>query len=122
MKGAQMSDPDPIIEKYGKYPELTEILYNKLGIAEINVNFIFNAVVRDEILLALIRAGLLTRQQIADTLEKADQETAEMCADIESELKDKHTAEVLQKMKARAKEIKDGIHERVIAASSRASQ
>jgi hypothetical protein len=117
-----MSDPDPVIEKYGEYPALLDSLYNRLGIAENDVNFIFNAIFRNEILLALLRAGILTKQQIADTLERADNEVADFCAGIEADLKDKHTAEVLQKMKARAKQIKDSIHEHVIEASSRATQ
>jgi hypothetical protein len=29
-----MSDPDPIIEKYGEYPDLLDVLHNRLGIRE----------------------------------------------------------------------------------------
>jgi hypothetical protein len=105
-------------ENESEHRDLLDALYNRLGVGELTTSLIVNGVIREEILRVLIRAGMLTPEGLATTLDRAEKEIAEVCDEALSKHSSEDAIEILQKMKDRAKSITNDIRDRVIKSSS----
>lgn len=98
-------------------PNLTDILYGQLQIPEAQVNQVFTFAMLHEIIPALVRAGIMTRQQILEALDRAEREVAETCAEISPKYPDEHTTQISQRMSDRAKKVAGRIRDKLTVSS-----
>jgi hypothetical protein len=113
---------EPIDESEAEKPALIDVTYNRLQLGRTEASLIMNGAIRDEILLALIRIGALTSEQLAATLEKGEKAVEESATDFDLPTQNAIVREIAQQMRDRAKQIREGITERVIQRSSEASE
>jgi hypothetical protein len=111
-------EPTKDVESESETPNLTDVLFDKLGLAEMTISLMVNGMIREEILRALIRSGALTAEEVAATLDRADKEVADFCDRILASHPGEHTTEIVQKMRDRGQSVTDGTRERVINSSS----
>jgi hypothetical protein len=96
-------------------PSLNDVLFNRLGIGEIVISQTMNGVIREEILRSLIRAGILTTDQVLVTLDEAQRRANNLLDGIQPKhLKSDIAREAVQKMRDAAQEIADNTRRRVI--------
>jgi hypothetical protein len=104
-------------------PSLNDVLFNRLGIGELIISQVMNGVIREEILRSLIRAGILTTDQVLATLDEAERRANNVCDGVQPEkLKTDIAREGVQKMRDAAKQIADNTRRRVIEGQSEPPQ
>jgi hypothetical protein len=106
-------------EKDDDTPDLVDALFGQLRLAETMVSIQMNGFIRDQILLALVRGGLMTKDELSASLDSAEKEIADMAVEVGGQQPDnKFRAELLERMKEKAKGIADHIRKEVIEPSS----
>jgi len=104
-------------------PSLNDVLFTRLGIGPILISQVMNGVIREEILRSLIRAGILTTDQVLVTLDEAQRRANKVCDGIQPKhLKSDISREGVQAMRDTAKEIAENTRRRVIDQPSESSE
>lgn len=100
-------------------PDVVDTLYSALRLGETTVSIQMNGFIRDEILRSLLRGGLMTKEALSAAIERGEKEIADMCIAVAAEKPaDKERAELLERMKEKAKAIADHVRKEIIEPSS----
>ncbi len=97
---------------------LLDTLYNHLGIGPLFVSQLVNGIIRDDIIKALLQAGVLKSDQFLATLDKAETAANDLCDRVAEKQPGKETQEILEKMRDAAKAIIDNMREQVTGSTS----
>jgi methyl-accepting chemotaxis protein len=118
-----MEEEEEVTTTEDSEPGLSDVLFNTLGIGPILISQLMNGVIREEILRSLIRAGILTTDQVLASLDEAQRRANNLCDGIQSKnLTNEQAREIVQKMRDTAKEIAENTRRRVIEQPSESTQ